>query len=108
MLIGALIFALGAVFGRVMPGRKRGPKPPKPVQAICGCSHHYSLHEPKTGECHGATDAGRVAVRDQNSKPVKDRFGEVVFTREHGRCGCRRYTGPLPLPEYFAPEISNG
>jgi hypothetical protein len=108
MLIGALIFALGAVFGRVMPSRKRGPKPPKPVQPICGCTHHYSLHDPKAGECHGAADAGRAAVRDQHGKPVKDSWGEVVFTREHGRCGCRRYTGPLPLPEYFAPEISDG
>ncbi len=103
MVIGALIFAIGAMFGRMMPGRKRGPKP---IEAVCGCSHHYSLHDPKTGECHGSTRVASVPVRDQNGEPVRDSWGEVVFASERGRCNCRRYAGPEPLPQFIAPELS--
>lgn len=81
MLAGAGIFALGAVFGRFVPGRRKGPKPAKPV---CGCEHAASYHDPQTRECH---------------KDVYQSNGRYV------RCRCRQYTGPEPMPEYYAPEI---
>jgi hypothetical protein len=100
MIAGALI-ALGAFLaGQWLPRphRRRGqPKPPKPVAPVCGCSHHYSYHDPKTGECHGT-----VAV------PVKwSQYGDERAWRNEP-CGCRVYTGPQPLPEFYAQEISSG
>ncbi len=105
MLAGAAIFLLGAIFGRYWPARRKGAKP---IQPVCGCKHHYSLHDPKTNECHGSATTARIPVRDEKGRPVKDAYGYVVFTAEAGRCACRRYSGPEPLPEYFAPEVTSG
>lgn len=112
MAAGAVIFAAGAVFGRVMPARRKNPKLRKPPEPICGCEHHYSLHDPETKKCHGSVQSsgGRVPVRDEKGRPARDAWGDVVFTSNHELlpCGCRRYTGPEPLPEYYAPEITGG
>jgi hypothetical protein len=102
MLIGAAIFAAGALLGRFLPARKRGPKPIKP---ICGCSHHHSMHDPETGQCHGLVSGGETAARDAKNNPVLDDFGYVQKTYAKVQCSCRRYSGPEPLPEYSAPEI---
>ncbi len=82
MLAGALIFAAGALAGRFLPARRRGPKPAEP---FCGCEHHISYHDPKTAECHGD--------------------GNYIGNGRYSRCTCRRYSGPQPLPEFYAPEI---
>lgn len=106
MLEGALILLVGIAIGRVLRLRAR-PKIPKPVRAICGCDHHYSMHDPKTGECH-ATERELVA----RSGPIKDDdYGDRIIGYkneqwENRQCPCRRYAGPEPLPEYYAPEIS--
>jgi hypothetical protein len=47
-------------------------KPPPEPQAICGCSHHLSFHNPRTSAC---------AVDD---------------------CRCQQYVGPEPLGHVFA------
>ena len=95
MLEGAGILAAGMLAGRFWPARRKGPKPTKPAQPICGCKHHYSFHA-KTGECHG-TKHGAVIGRDSFGYP--DDWEQVP-------CGCKRYTGIEPLPEYYAPEIT--
>lgn len=66
-----------------------GPRP------VCGCGHHYSFHNAKTGLCmHG----GRVATKwDECGEPVK---------WEMKQCGCQRYVGPQPLDSLYAPEIT--
>ena len=96
MLEGALILLVGIAIGRVLRLRAR-PKQykPKPIVPKCGCGHHFSLHDPKTGECHGGFDFYGDPVNYQ-SKTTKDGTP----------CRCRKYAGPEPLPEYYAPEIS--
>lgn len=107
ILIGAAVYVAGLLTGRFMPARRKGPKSPKPIQPICGCGHHRSYHDAQTGECHGAAKGTETVVRDENGKPVLDYWGDVQTTSEATRCGCRHYTGPEPLPEFYAPEIGN-
>jgi hypothetical protein len=93
VLEGAIILlagiAIGAVLGR-LPARR---KDPKPVEAVCGCTHHHSMHDPETGACNA-----EVQVAKYNS-------GQWAGY-EHKPCACRRYSGPEPLPAYFAPGIA--
>lgn len=89
--------------------RKRDSSP----QPICGCKHHLSFHDPKTGRCNH-TDQLRVSeeepVRDASGEVVRSNYGQVVMVdvnRYHEvRCGCMRYIGAEPLTEYYASEIS--
>lgn len=85
LLEGALILLTGMGIGRFWPARRRGPKPKPPARALCGCKHEASYHDPKTSHCHASVY----------------RAGGYYVT-----CTCRQYTGPVPLPEYYAPEIS--
>lgn len=85
----AFLMAIGTItfYARVM--RKPAPDQQKPVkgrspQPICGCGHHRSFHT-ENGECHHWTPQGRVVER---------------------MCGCQKYIGPEPLPQYYAPEIT--
>jgi hypothetical protein len=50
-------------------------RPPPEPQAICGCSHHLSFHNPRTSAC---------AVDD---------------------CRCQQYVGPEPLGHVFAQPL---
>jgi hypothetical protein len=90
MIVGAAIFALGALGGRFLPVRRRGPKA---IQPECGCEHHRSFHEGGTGKCHYLEGK---AIRFTGGDPT---------AWEKVACGCQKYTGPEPLPEYYAPEI---
>ncbi len=49
-------------------------RPPEP-QAVCGCSHHLSFHNPRTGAC-----------AEEN-------------------CRCQQYVGPEPLGHVFAQPV---
>jgi hypothetical protein len=82
LLEGALILLAGILVGRSLPAR-RVPKLPKPPDPICGCTHHYSYHDPENG--------------------LKCNVGIFVNGKPRGACACVRYTGPEPLPLYFAP-----
>jgi hypothetical protein len=96
MLEGALILLAGILAGRLLPGRRKGPRLPESPKPVCGCGHHYAMHDPKTGECN-------VAVK---GAPVKwDRWDNPIKWEMTG-CACLRYTGPEPLPSYYAPEIA--
>jgi hypothetical protein len=86
----AAVALIGVLIGRFLPDRRRGPRPPKPVQPICGCEHHHSYHDPETGHCG---HAGQVYLGNGVWEP-------------HG-CGCRQYSGPQPLPEFYAPEVTS-
>jgi hypothetical protein len=96
LLLGAAVFASGLLAGRFWPARHRHPKPPKPVKPVCGCTHHYSFHDPKTGQC-SATVQGNVIHWDADWNTPDD--WEMV------PCACRKYVGPEPLPTLYAPEI---
>ena len=92
MLAGGGLTLAGVIAGRFLPGRRR--KEQSRVEAICGCKHHHSYHDPATGACNYA---GRYYI------------GTTVSGRsqyETRECTCKRYSGPEPLPEVYAPEIS--
>lgn len=93
-LEGALIALAGFAVGRFIPGRRRRPKPPKPIKPICGCTHHKSMHDPETGKCNAG-----IKVDKYNS--VGDHVGY-----EYPSCACLRYEGPIPADEYYAREIA--
>jgi hypothetical protein len=95
VLEGALILLAGIIIGRLLPGRRRkaAAKASKPV---CGCTHHHAYHDAKTGQCHGM-------VREATHFTM---LGAEIAWRQV-QCTCRRYSGPEPLPEYFATEIGS-
>lgn len=78
LIEGAAILLSGMAIGRWWPARRRKVKETGPV---CGCKHHVSFHEQGSGPCH------------------------KISSWDMSRCSCRKYTGPEPLPEFYAPEI---
>lgn len=95
MLEGALILLAGILIGRLWPVPRKGPKP---VQAVCGCKHHHSMHDPETGACN-ARERGNPLRWAGNGNPVEWDWLD---------CPCLCYSGPEPLPTLFAPEIAEG
>jgi len=94
MIEGALILLAGIIAGvilRSLPPRRQAPKP---VEAVCGCTHHYSLHDPQTGACNSLVQVARYSS------------GGSWTGYDYAPCACRRYSGPEPLPQFFAPEIA--
>jgi hypothetical protein len=89
---GALILLAGILVGRFVPARRRRPKPPRPVKAVCGCTHGIQTHDPETKRCHARVKT----YRHDGIKEVLDGYAD---------CACRQYCGPTPLPEFFAQEI---
>lgn len=89
--------ALGFALGR-LPSRRRGPKPVNPV---CGCTHHHSFHDLKTGQCHSLMDG-------QATEFSRYRYRNPVAWKQVP-CTCRQYSGPVPVDAgYFAPELIQG
>lgn len=95
MIEGALILLAGILIGRLLPGRRKARRPPEAPEAVCGCRHHYSFHDPESGRCHG-TDSQATAF---------DGYG-IARAWKQIPCTCRKYAGPEPLPTYYAPEIA--
>jgi len=93
LIEGALILLAGILLGRFLPGRRRGPEP---AEAVCGCRHHYAVHDPQAGRC-GAT----AEISLYNTRGERLGWQQVP-------CPCARYTGPEPLPEYVAAGIAEG
>lgn len=93
MVEGALILLAGILIGRLLPTHRKGPKP---VEAVCGCTHHHSMHAPETGQCNAAVEISKY-----------NEFGGWVG-KDYRPCACRRYSGPEPIPTLFAPEIAEG
>ena len=85
LLEGAVIAVGAFLAGQWLPRpHRRGVKASKPPELMCGCKHHHSYHDPKTGECHGRVYVGMG---------------------QHEDCTCKQYSGPVPLPEYVAQEL---
>jgi hypothetical protein len=85
----AAVALIGVLLGRFLPDRRKGPKV-KVVKPVCGCEHHHSYHDPETGECGYVEHAYE---------------GNGVYADLH--CPCRQYSGPQPLPEFYAPEVTS-
>lgn len=94
MITGALILLAGILLGIGLGRLPARRKSPKPVLAVCGCTHHHSMHDPETGKCNAA-----VAVTAYNE------YGGAAG-KEYASCACLRYSGPEPLPAYIATEIA--
>jgi hypothetical protein len=98
MLEGAAILLAGIVIGvlgdRLLSRHGRrvqaGPVP------VCGCEHSIAFHDSATGRC--------AAMRKAANR--WDEFGDPSGWVEEP-CTCRRYTGPEPLPQFYAPEIAD-
>jgi len=93
LLEGAAIALVSVLVGRLLPNRRRTPKPAPPPQPICGCTHHHSFHDPATRACRGVT-------RQRKYSNGGSDLGIHPFP-----CTCQQYSGPTPMPELFAPEI---
>jgi hypothetical protein len=91
LLAGILI----GVLGDRLLSRSGRRKQRTEVEAICGCEHSIAYHDRQTGHCAG--------MRKAASK--WDEFGDPVAWTEQP-CTCRRYSGPEPLPEFYAPEVT--
>lgn len=92
MLEGALILLAGLVIGQLMPSRRRRPRPRKPPEPICGCTHGIHTHDDGTGRCNAQVKT----YRHNGTREVMDGYAA---------CACVRYSGPTPYPEFFAQEI---
>lgn len=93
MITGALILLAGILTGVILRSLPARRKDPKPVEAVCGCTHHHSMHDPQAGKCNASVEVDRYNARG------------FLAGREYRPCACARYSGPLPYPEYYAPEI---
>jgi hypothetical protein len=87
--IVAFIFWAGW-HGHALWHRRAAPSVP---EAVCGCRHHYSFHDPETSRCKELDSKRRVVENG-------------VVTAELPACRCRRYTGPEPFPSYFPQELT--
>ena len=92
LIIGAVILLAGILIGRFLPGLGRQRRSAQEVQPVCGCGHAPSFHG-ADGRCHAAN---QVAQWDQGR----------WTGNESVPCTCQKYTGPEPLPAFYAPEIT--
>jgi hypothetical protein len=91
LLAGAAIFAAGVLAGRFLPERRGRAGRRKEIQPICSCGHAVSFHD--DAGCHAMAD---VAKWDNGH----------WMGNERQSCTCKKYTGPQPLPSFYAPEIT--
>lgn len=78
------------------------PLPPKEPQPICGCGHHYSVHD-DANVCHSISN--QLVSREPKVMKVgyEGEDHEVHYVEKYAQvpCSCQRYTGPEPLPTYI-------
>lgn len=81
-----------AIIGAYGLGRlRRTPRVAKDPKPVCGCTHHLSMHDPTTNQCH--------ATRQVNDYGEPTRFVT---------CTCRQYVGPKPIDTFFAQKTTLG
>lgn len=104
MVFGAIIALGGVMVGRVMTkrqqsnqhttqqavasGQQRSPQP------ICGCGHHLVFHNQESKMCQA-----QVVIPGRWT----GQSGSTYRT-----CMCQGYRGPMPVDEYYAPDLLNG
>lgn len=103
--VGVVAWSVGVLTGK----RRQKAKIPKEPEPICGCNHHFSMHD-ENGVCQsGWTD--RVLVERGQPRTVQTGWNgehhKVVYDHERWEtvrkvCACRKYTGPEPLPRYVS------
>lgn len=102
LVVGAAIALGGVMIGRMIPRRQQPPPPQRPAvpansgapQPICGCGHHLVFHEHESKRC-------------QAQVVIPGRWvGQSGGT--YRPCMCQGYRGPVPVDEYYAPDILGG
>lgn len=83
LAVGAGLLSAGFLAGRI--GRRRRSHAIKPSEPVCGCVHHYAMHDPTSGRCHGVV--------------------KLPYNQER-KCTCRVYTGPEPLPSMWSGGVA--
>lgn len=68
-------------------------------QPICGCTHHFAFHDPKTSACNA-----QERVLTKSAYYDRDLLRQIPGMYKERPCPCRRYTGPEPLTTFFAPD----
>jgi hypothetical protein len=106
LVLGAAIALGGVLIGRAMPRRadraaarrdRRQPSipaAPRTPQPICGCGHHLVFHDKDSKMCQA-----QVVIPGRWT-------GQSGGT--YRQCMCQGYRGPVPLDEYYAPDLLNG
>lgn len=79
------VFGAGWLVGRRARLRAR----PKQKPPVCLCEHHYGTHDPETGECNASE------------------LQEVNLVDKWADCPCVRYTGPVPVEQYWVPPAAD-
>lgn len=82
LLVVVACLLTGMVVGAVVGFLAR--RRPRPVEARCGCTHHFALHDPTTGRCKGSVQSGEWT----------ERYG---WHQTRAECACQVYTGPAPV-----------
>ncbi len=60
-------------------------EPYKEPEPICGCTHHQCFHD--------ENGCGQITTYFNYASSLNER------TERDVKCGCKRYTGPEPLPQ---------
>ena len=102
LVVGALIDLGGVLVGRLLPNRRSSVPPaqasltqgPRTPQPICGCGHHLVFHDQKDKTCQA-----QVVIPGRWT-------GERTHT--YRKCMCQGYRGPMPVDEYYVPDIIDG
>lgn len=97
LVLGGTIALAGVMVGRLMRSRQRATQRPEveaprpQPQPMCGCGHHLVFHDTKTRICQA-----QVVIPGR-------------WTGQYGgtyrKCMCQGYRGPMPLEEYYAPDL---
>lgn len=90
MLIGALIALLFLLLGRLLPER-RALKASGSPEPVCGCKHHHSFHDPKTGQCHSLMYVPSTALMSSHHEAPRSMLAEAEAAFDAARS---------PLPEF--------
>jgi hypothetical protein len=109
LVLGAVIALGGFAFGRLATRRQAREaleqqrsqerarllhNGQQPTQPLCGCGHHLVFHDKETKKC-------------QTQVVIPGRWtGQPSST--YRQCMCQGYRGPIPLDEYYAPDLAEG
>lgn len=94
LVAGAAILTVGWLVGYLTGRRAARRRLDAPQQPICGCRHHRSMHDPKTGECY-------ASVRQDRWNKYGDHTGY-----NHVACACQQYVGPEPIQSVWVPPTA--
>ncbi len=104
LVVGAAIGLAGVFVGRMLPRRETDrrrslpeqhpPPQSRTPQPVCGCGHHLVFHDQQNKLCQA-----QVIIPGRWT-------GQHAGT--YAQCKCQGYRGPVPVDEYYAPDLLEG